>query len=251
MPAPVAGAGQVVVDVERVGVCGTDVEFFTGEMSLPAHGARAVPAAARARVVRHGRGGRRRRRPGWLGRRVTGDTMLGCGHVPPLPRRAPARLRGPARGRHPRRLPGRARRAAGRAGDVAARAARRGRRDAAARWSSRAATRCARCGAPRLPPGDRVLVLGPGHDRAAGGDVRRGRRAPRCTCRDGRRGRSSFARHARLRRRLDRRRRCPTLPVGRGDRRLERGRRCPARALDLVEPGGRVVYIGLSPAARA
>ncbi|MFC7642416.1 alcohol dehydrogenase catalytic domain-containing protein [Streptosporangium lutulentum] len=30
---PVAGAGQVVVDVERAGVCGTDVEFFTGEMA--------------------------------------------------------------------------------------------------------------------------------------------------------------------------------------------------------------------------
>ena len=30
---PVAGPGQVVVDVERVGVCGTDVEFFTGEMA--------------------------------------------------------------------------------------------------------------------------------------------------------------------------------------------------------------------------
>ena len=29
---PVAGPGEVVVDVQRVGVCGTDVEFFTGEM---------------------------------------------------------------------------------------------------------------------------------------------------------------------------------------------------------------------------
>ena len=30
VPAPVAAPGEVVVDVERVGVCGTDVEFFTG-----------------------------------------------------------------------------------------------------------------------------------------------------------------------------------------------------------------------------
>jgi threonine dehydrogenase-like Zn-dependent dehydrogenase len=30
---PVAAAGQAVVDVERAGVCGTDVEFFTGEMA--------------------------------------------------------------------------------------------------------------------------------------------------------------------------------------------------------------------------
>ena len=29
---PTAAPGEVVVDVERVGVCGTDVEFFTGEM---------------------------------------------------------------------------------------------------------------------------------------------------------------------------------------------------------------------------
>ena len=29
VPAPAAASGQVVVDVERVGVCGTDVEFFT------------------------------------------------------------------------------------------------------------------------------------------------------------------------------------------------------------------------------
>jgi len=33
VPRPVATAGSVVVDVDRVGVCGTDVEFFTGEMA--------------------------------------------------------------------------------------------------------------------------------------------------------------------------------------------------------------------------
>ena len=32
IPVPVAAPGEVVVDVERVGVCGTDVEFYTGEM---------------------------------------------------------------------------------------------------------------------------------------------------------------------------------------------------------------------------
>ena len=31
--APVARPGEVVIDVERAGVCGTDVEFFTGEMA--------------------------------------------------------------------------------------------------------------------------------------------------------------------------------------------------------------------------
>ena len=33
VPAPVAASGEAVIDVERVGVCGTDVEFSTGEMA--------------------------------------------------------------------------------------------------------------------------------------------------------------------------------------------------------------------------
>ncbi len=32
VPVPVPGPGEVVVDVARVGVCGTDVELFTGRM---------------------------------------------------------------------------------------------------------------------------------------------------------------------------------------------------------------------------
>jgi threonine dehydrogenase-like Zn-dependent dehydrogenase len=77
---PVAGPGEVVVDVERAGVCGTDMEFFTGEMAYLHTGEAAYPmrighewcgvvAATGAGVD-----------PSWVGRRVTGDTMLGCGH---------------------------------------------------------------------------------------------------------------------------------------------------------------------------
>jgi threonine dehydrogenase-like Zn-dependent dehydrogenase len=77
---PLAAPGEVVVDVERAGVCGTDVELFTGEMSYlrtgrswyplrPGHEWTGVVSA-----VGEGVDG------GWLGRRVTGDTMLGCGH---------------------------------------------------------------------------------------------------------------------------------------------------------------------------
>ncbi|WP_238006903.1 alcohol dehydrogenase catalytic domain-containing protein [Dactylosporangium sp. AC04546] len=80
VPVPVAGPGQVVVDVERAGVCGTDVELFTGEMSYlhtgaasypvrPGHEWSGVVSAVGAGVD-----------PGWVGRRVTGDTMIGCGH---------------------------------------------------------------------------------------------------------------------------------------------------------------------------
>ena len=77
--APPAGPGEVVVDVERVGVCGTDVEFFTGAMAYLHHGHAAYPMrlghewAGRVAAVGDGVD------PGWLGRRVMGDTMLGCG----------------------------------------------------------------------------------------------------------------------------------------------------------------------------
>jgi 2-desacetyl-2-hydroxyethyl bacteriochlorophyllide A dehydrogenase len=76
---PVAGPGQVVVDVHRVGVCGTDVEFFTGKMAYLHQGHASYPLrpghewCGVATSVGEGA------EPGWLGRRVTGDTMLGCG----------------------------------------------------------------------------------------------------------------------------------------------------------------------------
>jgi 2-desacetyl-2-hydroxyethyl bacteriochlorophyllide A dehydrogenase len=76
---PVAGAGQVVVDVHRVGVCGTDVEFFTGKMAYLHQGHAAYPLRPGHEwcgvVASAGEG----TDAGWLGRRVTGDTMLGCG----------------------------------------------------------------------------------------------------------------------------------------------------------------------------
>ncbi len=76
---PEAAAGQVVIDVHRVGVCGTDVEFFTGEMAYLHQGHAAYPirlghewcgtvASVGSPADDH-----------WMGRRVTGDTMLGDG----------------------------------------------------------------------------------------------------------------------------------------------------------------------------
>jgi threonine dehydrogenase-like Zn-dependent dehydrogenase len=77
---PAAGPGLVVVDVERAGVCGTDVEFWTGEMSYLHDGQAAYPLRLGhewcGTVSAVGDGVDR----AWLGRRVTGDTMLGCGH---------------------------------------------------------------------------------------------------------------------------------------------------------------------------
>jgi threonine dehydrogenase-like Zn-dependent dehydrogenase len=79
VPAPVAVPGEVVVDVERVGVCGTDVEFFTGEMAYLHSGHAHFPMRLghewAGTVSAAGPGVD----PGWIGRRVMGDTMLGDG----------------------------------------------------------------------------------------------------------------------------------------------------------------------------
>lgn len=77
VPAPVAPPGEVVVDVERVGLCGTDVEFFTGEMAYLHQGHASMPMRLghewSGTVTSVGAGVD----PAWVGRRVMGDTMLG------------------------------------------------------------------------------------------------------------------------------------------------------------------------------
>jgi 2-desacetyl-2-hydroxyethyl bacteriochlorophyllide A dehydrogenase len=79
VPVPLPGSGQVVVDVHRVGICGTDVELFTRELPYfeqgksrfplcPGHEWCGTVSAIGTEVD-----------PRWIGERVTGDTMLGCG----------------------------------------------------------------------------------------------------------------------------------------------------------------------------
>lgn len=79
VPPPTPTPGEVVVDVHRAGVCGTDVEIFTGEMEYLHQGHAAFPMRIghewMGTVTAVGEGVDR----GWVGRRVTGDTMLGCG----------------------------------------------------------------------------------------------------------------------------------------------------------------------------
>ena len=76
---PVAAPGQVVVDVERAGVCGTDAEFFSGAMTYLHTGQAEYPMRIGHEwcgvVSAVGEGVDE----SWIGRRVTGDTMLGCG----------------------------------------------------------------------------------------------------------------------------------------------------------------------------
>lgn len=75
---PTASAGEVVVDVARAGICGTDIEFYTGEMQYLHDGFAQYPMRIghewMGTVSAIGPGAD----PAWLGRRVTGDTMLGC-----------------------------------------------------------------------------------------------------------------------------------------------------------------------------
>jgi threonine dehydrogenase-like Zn-dependent dehydrogenase len=79
---PVPTTGQVVVDVRRAGICGTDVELFTGQLAYFALGKTRFPLRPGHEwcgvVSALGDGVD----PGWLGARVTGDTMLGCGRCP-------------------------------------------------------------------------------------------------------------------------------------------------------------------------
>jgi threonine dehydrogenase-like Zn-dependent dehydrogenase len=79
VPIPVAGAGEARITVERVGVCGTDAEFFTGEMAYLHQGHSHYPMILGHEwcgvVAAVGDGVD----PGWVGTRVMGDTMLGDG----------------------------------------------------------------------------------------------------------------------------------------------------------------------------
>jgi 2-desacetyl-2-hydroxyethyl bacteriochlorophyllide A dehydrogenase len=239
---PAAVPGQVVVDVARVGVCGTDVEFFTGEMAYLHQGHAAYPMrlghewCGTVSAVGDGVD------PSWIGRRTTGDTMLGCGscrrcrggrqHVCEdrfeigirggFPGALAEQLAVPVSSLHP--LPDTVDDAAGAMVEPGGNA-----------------LRCVLAAA--LGPGQRLLVLGPGTigllvaqlAAAVGAEVHLMGRSPRSL---------EFARslgfqHVWSADEL------PDLPF---DAVVDASNApaLPALALDLVEPGGRVVYVGLA-----
>jgi threonine dehydrogenase-like Zn-dependent dehydrogenase len=80
VPDPVPAAGELLVEVERVGICGTDVELYGGEMAYLDQGITHFPIRLghewTGRVVATGSPDD----ASWIGERITGDTMLGCGH---------------------------------------------------------------------------------------------------------------------------------------------------------------------------
>ncbi|MEI6295814.1 MAG: alcohol dehydrogenase catalytic domain-containing protein, partial [Actinomycetes bacterium] len=43
LPDLIAGPGQLLVNVERVGICGTDIELYTGEMAYYRSGRTTFP----------------------------------------------------------------------------------------------------------------------------------------------------------------------------------------------------------------
>jgi threonine dehydrogenase-like Zn-dependent dehydrogenase len=242
VPPPVAAAGQVVVDVDRAGLCGTDVELFTGEMSYLRSAVSAYPLrpghewAGVVTAIGDGVA------DSWLGRRVTGDTMIGCGrcrrcragahHV--CPDRDELGIRGrrpgalaeqvavPARSLHP--LPGTVDSQAGalvEPGGNALRAVR----------------------AAAVASGERLLVLGTGtigllaamFGRAQGAEVHLLGREPDQLSLAGRLG-------------FDGRWTRDTLPARRWDAVIDatNAPEMPALAVDLTGPGRRVVFIGLA-----
>ncbi|WP_127817957.1 zinc-dependent alcohol dehydrogenase [Microbacterium sp. CPCC 204701] len=75
---PEARPDEVVVRVARVGICGTDAEFLRGTQPYLASGGASYPLRIGhewcGTVARIGADVD----PSWIGRRVTGDTMLGC-----------------------------------------------------------------------------------------------------------------------------------------------------------------------------
>lgn len=78
--APQPGPDDLVVDVERVGICGTDVELYTGQMAYLDQGITHFPLRLGHEWTGTVTAVGSSENEHWIGSRVTGDTMLGCGH---------------------------------------------------------------------------------------------------------------------------------------------------------------------------
>ena len=78
--APQPGPHDLLVDVERVGICGTDVELYAGTMAYLDQGITTFPLRLGHEWTGTVTGVGSSANDGWIGKRVTGDTMLGCGH---------------------------------------------------------------------------------------------------------------------------------------------------------------------------
>lgn len=239
---PTAAPGEVVVDITRAGVCGTDVEFFTGDMQYLHDGHAAYPMSIGhewvGRVSAVGDGVD----PRWIGRRVTGDTMLGCGtcarcrdgrqHV--CQYRTEIGIRGGRPGALAEQLPVPVTTLKSLPDPVD---------DAMGAMVEPGGNALRSVRGAALSHGDRALVIGPGtiglliamFARADGADVHLLGRSPRSI---------EFARSLGF----DNAWTDDTLPDLPWDAVLDASNAAaaPARAAELVEPGKRVVYVGLA-----
>ncbi|HXH36209.1 MAG TPA: alcohol dehydrogenase catalytic domain-containing protein [Plantibacter sp.] len=239
---PVAHPGEVVVDVHRAGICGTDIELFTGDMQYLADGFSSYPLRIghewMGTVTALGEGVDTR----WLGRRVTGDTMLGCGvcrrctrgyqHVCAFRGELGIRDGRPGALAEQLAVPASSLRALPDSVD-----------DALGALVEPGGNALRSVQAADLGPGDRALILGPGtigllaamFARAAGAEVHLLGRSERSL---------RFARTLGF----DGVWTEDELPDLAWDAVIEASNapHLPARALDLVEPGRRVVYVGLA-----
>ncbi|WP_137844958.1 alcohol dehydrogenase catalytic domain-containing protein [Microbacterium sp. 2FI] len=239
---PEAAAGEVVIDVQRAGICGTDIEFFTGEMQYLHTGHAEYPIRIghewMGTVAATGDGVD----PSWLGARVTGDTMLGCG----VCRRCVQGLQHVCEFRTEVGIRG------GRPGALAQQLAMPVKAlhrltdsvdDASGALVEPGGNAFRAVEAANLKPGDRCLVLGPGtigllcamFARAAGAEVHLLGRSERSL---------AFARTLGF----DGGWSESDLPDRPWDAVIDASNapQLPAKAVELVEPGKRVVYVGLA-----
>lgn len=242
--APVAGTGEVIVDVDVAGVCGTDVEFYTGEMAYLHDGHAAFPMRIghewMGRVSAVGDGVD----PSWVGKRVTADTMLGCqrcerchdGRQHVCETRQEIGIRGGRPGALAEQIPVPA---------FALKELPDGVDDVMGALVEPGGNALRSVRGAALRPGDRVLVLGAGtigllvalFARAEDAEVHLLGRSARSL---------DFARSLGFEYAWDE----ATLPALPWDAVIDASNAAPlpARAVDLVEPGRRVVFVGLAGA---
>ncbi|HEY5030872.1 MAG TPA: alcohol dehydrogenase catalytic domain-containing protein [Actinomycetes bacterium] len=223
--APLPGPGDAIVDVHRVGLCGTDVEFFTGEMAYLHEGHAAYPLRLGHEWCGTVSAVGDPADESWLGRRVTGDTMIGCGHCDRCrsgrhnvcANRWEIGIRGgfPGALAEQLRVPVSALLALPDAVD-----------DTAAAMVEPGGNALRSVRAAELRRGDRLLVLGTGTIGLLVAELARAAGAEVHLMGEGRRG-IEFA-------------------ASLGFSGVWEAPALPGLALDLVEPGKRVVYIGLS-----
>jgi len=83
IPRPTPAPGQALIRVDRVGLCGTDVEeFLTGPHDIPVSGPHPVSGAQAPLITGHeivGTVVECASQPAWVGKRVIPDVVEGCG----------------------------------------------------------------------------------------------------------------------------------------------------------------------------